>query len=87
MNKKQTAVDFLVDKIVIADIKGFSLQMSKLQEWAKQAIEMEKQQIVDAYVNKELFINNPLKENESVSRVFKEIKLAEEYYKETYELS
>jgi hypothetical protein len=49
MSEKQTAVDFLVEKIVIADVNGFSLQISKLQEWSKQAKEMEKQQIIEAY--------------------------------------
>jgi hypothetical protein len=75
MNKKQTAVDFLVDKIVIADIKGFSLQMSKLQEWAKQARKMEKQQMKDAALGN-------VTKNEGLRKIFET--QFEQYYSEIY---
>ena len=75
INEKQTAVKWLAEQMLHPEIHN---------PYIEQAIQMEKQQIIDSFVNKELFINNPLKENEGVSRVFKEIKLAEQYYNETY---
>lgn len=73
--KKQTAVDFLIEKIIIADVKGYSLQMSKLTEWAKEARQIEKQQIIDAIV---WFDDTDRKPNEIELQ-------AKEYYNENYE--
>jgi hypothetical protein len=82
MNKEVSAVDWLVNELKQYNVGALLLKLYKKE--IEQANKMFEQQIIDSYVNKELFINNPLKENEGVSRVFKEIKLAEQYYKETY---
>ena len=44
-----TSIEWLVNQIKELDKKGYSLQLSKLDEWAKEAKEMHKKEIMDAF--------------------------------------
>jgi len=67
-NKKQTAVDFLIEQILLTNPKVYKLMIeSNSFEQAKQ---MEKQQIIKAWV---------------VLETPSQIEMAEEYYEKTYE--
>ena len=67
-NKKQTAVDFLIEQILLTNPKVYKLMIeSNSFEQAKQ---MEKQQIIKAWV----VLETPF-----------QINMAEEYYEKTYE--
>ena len=67
-NKKQTAVDFLIEQVLLTNPKVYKLMIeSNSFEQAKQ---MEKQQIIKAWV---------------VLETPSQIEMAEEYYEKTYE--
>ena len=68
-NKKQTAVEFLIEQIEGLNINDDTVWA----EVTKQAKEMEKQQIIDAYCEGRMSV------------IEKKIILVEQYYNETYE--
>lgn len=68
-NKQTTAVEWLTEQIKEIDRNGFNLQMTKVDELAKQALAMEREQIETAYKSD----RRPCSDED-----------AQEYYNDTY---
>ena len=80
MSKQQTAVEFIIQQIKEIDKNGFNLQMSKLEELAQQAIQMEREQIVSAV---HYGIRSPYTNIQTIHTQI-EITKGEQYYEQTY---
>lgn len=46
-----SSIEWLANLIKESDKKGYSLQLSKLDEWVKQAKVMHKKEIIDAFID------------------------------------
>jgi adenine-specific DNA methylase len=68
-NKKQTAVEWLVSNISSKIDNEYWCNQKEITEWVEQAKAMEKEQIMDAFINGEHSLGED----------------GEQYYNETYE--
>lgn len=81
-SKRQSSVEWLAKQIIDADKNGYSIQVSKLNEWIAQAKQLHEQEIIDAWdKSAEYWIK--VYNDDDYGSDFK-TKTANEYYKDTY---
>jgi hypothetical protein len=83
-NKQQTAVDWQFDQLSIENLLGIFThdQLTRVMEILEQAKEMEKEQIVDAWISDRQFIIWSGDKDDITDDEINE--LANDYYNETY---